>query len=159
MSNDSRYAHILGWGADLDPADRPAYPKERIPARPIGLHWDQPDQQPHTVGILCSTERDGITPVFGTTLPPKGASGAIRRIAFKFSENDLRHWLLLLLADRTDMVEGVLDDLRHGLVPNVFHEMGLGAAWKYDRPRLIKKAVILGAVAAAVVLLARRHRR
>src|SRR5690606_349093 len=28
-------------------------------------------------------------------LPPKGLSGMIRRAAFRYSENDLRHWLML----------------------------------------------------------------
>ena len=29
------HAHIPGWGADLDPANRPAYPKERTPPRRV----------------------------------------------------------------------------------------------------------------------------
>ena len=57
MDTPERFAHIPGWGADLDPADRPAYPKERIPARLPGLHWDEPAQQPQTVEVLRSIER------------------------------------------------------------------------------------------------------
>jgi hypothetical protein len=159
MDKPDSHAHIIGWGADLRPEDRPAYPKERIPARPIGVHWTEPDQQPVSVEILCSTERDGITPIFGTTVPPQGVSGALRRVAFKFSENDLRHWLLLLFADRTDMVEGILDDLAHGRLPNIFQEMGLAAAWKFDRPRLLRKAGMAVALIAIVWMVARRSRR
>ncbi len=159
MDNRERFAHIKGWGADLDPADRPAYPKERMPARLPGLHWDTPEQQPATVKILSSTERDGqLTPVFGTTVPPSGLSGAMRGAAFRFSENDLRHWLILLAADRTNVVEGLVDDLLHGHVPNVLGEMGLRAAWKHDRAGVVRKAAIGAAVVGALVVLATRRR-
>ncbi|MES2205593.1 MAG: hypothetical protein V4525_02210 [Pseudomonadota bacterium] len=50
------YSHIQGWGADLHEKDRPAYPKERIPARDIGVHWEQPEQQKQTVKVLHSNE-------------------------------------------------------------------------------------------------------
>ena len=43
---------IPGWGTDLDPANRPAVPKERIPARLPGLHWDEPEPQPPSVEVL-----------------------------------------------------------------------------------------------------------
>lgn len=159
MDNQQRFAHIKGWGADLDPADRPAYPKERVPARLPGLHWDEPDQQISDVEVLCSTERDSrITPVFGTTVPPRGISGAMRRAAFTYSENDLRHWLILLAADRTNMVEGLLDDLSRGHVPNIFREMGGRAAWRHDRAGVLRKAAVGGAVLATVLLLRRRRR-
>jgi hypothetical protein len=160
MDTPERFAHIPGWGADLDPADRPAYPKERIPARLPGLHWTEPEQQPRTVEVLCSTERDSrITPVFGSTLPPRGVSGILRGAAFKYSENDLRHWLILLAADRTDVVEGLVEDLLRGHVPNVLGEMGIRAAWKHDRGGVIRKAAVAAAIAAALVALARRRRR
>lgn len=159
MDNRERFAHIPGWGVDLDPADRPAYPKERMPARLPGLHWDEPEQQHSNVEVLCSTERDSqLTPVFGTTVPPRGASGAMRRAAFRFSENDLRHWLLLLAADRTNVVEGLACDLARGHVPNILGEMGIGAAWKYDRAGVLKKAAI-GVAVVGLLVLARRRRR
>lgn len=62
------------------------------------------------VEILRSNERPGLTPVFGTSTPPSGLSGMLRRAAFKFSENDLRHWLILLFADRVNV--GDLDGER-----------------------------------------------
>ncbi|CDS54891.1 Threonine dehydrogenase and related Zn-dependent dehydrogenases [Polaromonas sp. CG9_12] len=34
----ARFAHIRGWGADLDHAMRPAYPMERMPARRLAAH-------------------------------------------------------------------------------------------------------------------------
>ena len=103
---------IPGWGADLDPANRPAYPRERTPPRLDNVHWDQPEQQASDVLVLHSIERPGITPVFGTSVPPSGLSGAIRKRAFRRSENDLRHWLMLMFADRVNVVEGLLQDAR-----------------------------------------------
>ena len=105
-------AHIKGWGADADPANRPAYPMERTPPRLDNVHWDAPArQQPH-VKIYHAIERPGITPVFGTSVPPRGLSGWMRRRAFRRSESDIRHWMMLLAADRVNVVEGVLADAR-----------------------------------------------
>lgn len=102
---------IPGWGADLDPASRPAVPMDHSPPRLEGVHWGEPPpQQPVTVEVLHSIERPGITPVFGTSRPPRGLSGVMRRIAFRRAENDLRHWMLLLAADRVDVVEGLFED-------------------------------------------------
>ncbi len=148
---------IPGWGADLDPANRPAVPKERTPPR-LDVPWDAPAQQPRSVRVFHSTERPGLTPVFGTSVPPSGVSGLLRAGAFRYSENDVRHWLMLLFADRVNVVEGLLDDLAHGHVPNVFAEMGLAAEWKYNRAGFVRKAAIAGAVAATLVYLARRRR-
>lgn len=103
---------IPGWGADLDRANRPAVPMERTPPRLDGVHWDDPPPQPMRVEILKSTEHLRMPPVFGTSVPPRGVSGWIRRRAFHHSENDLRHWLMLLFADRVDVVESVLSDAR-----------------------------------------------
>jgi hypothetical protein len=134
-SANERFKDIQGWGADRDPNDRPAHPKERIPPRLDGIHWDQPPQQLSTVEILVSNERPGITPVYGTSVPPSGLSGFLRRRAFKRSENDLRHWVTLLLADRVNVVEGLLSDAR-----------------KTPRGRMVAGALVLGVVA---LLLAR----
>src|SRR4051812_32462113 len=90
------HPEIAGWGADLERSNRPACPKERTPPR-LEVPGRVPETQPVTAEILHSTERPGITPVFGATLPPRGLSGVLRRLAFRSSENDLRHWLVLLL--------------------------------------------------------------
>jgi hypothetical protein len=150
---------IQGWGADLDPQARPGYPKERTPPRFIEPHYTQPEQQAYTVKVLHSTERPGLTPVYGTTVPPKGLSGMIRVGAFHYSENDIRHWLMLLFADRVNVVEGIIDDLAHGHVPNFFTEMGGPAEWKYNRKGFIRKAFIAGAIVGALVYMNGRRRR
>lgn len=150
---------IEGWGADLDPAVRPAYPMERTPPRFINVHWDELEHQPRTVKVFHSTERPGLTPVFGTAQPPTGVSGMLRAGAFRYSENDLRHWLMLLFADRVNVVEGILDDLAHGHVPNLFKEMGGPAEWRYNRAGFVRKALIAGAVVGAIVALHQARRR
>lgn len=151
--------HVPGWGADLDPAMRPAVPMERTPPRLDHAPDDLPEQQPVRLRVFHSTERPGITRVFGTGAPPSGASGALRGVAFRYSENDLRHWLLLLAADRVNVVEGVLDDLRHGHVPNVWREMGGPAAWRHDRDGTVRKLAVAGAAVGVAVWLLRRRRR
>ena len=151
--------NIQGWGADLDPAVRPAVPMERTPPRLANVHWEAPAQQPHTVKVFHSTERPGLTPVFGTTVPPSGVSGLIRAGAFRYSENDLRHWLMLLFADRVNVVEGVIEDLAHGHVPNLFREMGGPAEWKYNRAGFYRKAAIAGAVVGLLLYVNGRRRR
>jgi len=158
MTAEKDYSHIPGWGADLNRSDRPAYPKERIPARLTGVHWDQPEQQRQTVEILVSNERPGITPIFGTSTPPSGVSGMARRFAFKFSENDVRHWLILLFADRVNVVEGVIGDLRKGKVPNLYEEMGLRAEFKYNRSAATRKLAIGAGVLGIAYLVSRKKR-
>jgi len=151
---------IPGWGADLDKANRPAVPMERTPPRLPNVHWTRPEEQPNRgVEVLHSTERPGLTPVYGTTCPPRGLSGVIRRFAFTFSENDLRRWMILLVADRVDMGEGILDDLAHGHVPNFFKEMGLASEWRYNRAGFMQKALVIGALTTLAIYLLRRDRR
>ncbi|MDL5485832.1 hypothetical protein [Microbacterium wangruii] len=97
-------ARIPGWGSDLDPADRPAFPREQ-PDIVTGAHWELPEQQPGGAGRERSIEHERLTPVFGTAQPLHGASGAIRRFAYdRFSEGQTAHWLLLVLGDRVDAV-------------------------------------------------------
>lgn len=116
-SSDELRARIPGWGADLDPADRPAVPRERFDPDASGAHWDLPEQQPELVPRERSIEHARLTPVFGTTFPPRGMSGAMRRKAFTYGEGRAAHWLILLAADRVDMVETGVRDLARGRAP------------------------------------------
>ena len=101
-SREELRARIPGWGADLDPADRPSYPKEQYPAQ-TGAHWEFPERQPGAEGRERSIEHAFVTPVFGTAQPLHGLSGAIRRLAYdRFSEGRNAHWLLLIAGDRVD---------------------------------------------------------
>ncbi|MCR2763106.1 hypothetical protein NQ152_06225 [Microbacterium sp. zg.B48] len=95
-------ARIPGWGVDLDPADRPAFPREQ-PGIVTGAHWDLPPQQPDPGRREKSVEHLRLTPVFGTAQPLKGLAGVIRRYAYDtYSEGQAAHWLLLILGDRVD---------------------------------------------------------
>ena len=149
---------IQGWGADLDPAVRPAVPMERTPPRLPHTHAGPLPAQPRTVKVFHSTERPGLTPVFGTSTPPSGVSGAIRGVAYHFSENDLRRWLMLLFADRVNVVEGILQDLAHGHIPNFYAEMGGPAEWRHNRAGFLRKAFIAGMCLTIAVYLLRRRR-
>jgi hypothetical protein len=150
------HSHIQGWGADLDRKDRPAVPMERTPPR-LPVHGRPIEQQPQRIEVFVSPERPGITPIFGTSTPPRGLSGMIRRFAYKLTENDIRHWLLLLFADRVNVVEGIGDDLLHGKVPNVLGEMGIKAEWQHNRTGLVQKAAVATAVVGVAYLLMRRR--
>jgi hypothetical protein len=99
-------ARIPGWGVDLDPKDRPSVPREKFDPGATGAHWDFPERQQETQPRERSIEHKFLTPVFGTTLPPKGLSGAVRRFAYgRFSEGRAAHWLLLIASDRIDAWE------------------------------------------------------
>ena len=150
---------IPGWGSDLDKKNRPAVPMERTPPRFIHVPEGQPVQQAQTVEVFCSPERPGITPIFGTAEPPKWVSGAIRRMAYKLPENDLRHWLMLIAADRVNMVEGIVEDLAHGHIPNVLGEMGIRSELRHNPAGLVRKALIATAVVGGIMALRNRRKR
>jgi hypothetical protein len=96
-------ARIPGWGADVDPKDRPSVPRLQFHPDLSGAHWDFPERQPEKWPRERSIEHQFLTPVFGTTCPPHGLSGVIRRHAYKrYSEGRAAHWLLLMAADRVD---------------------------------------------------------
>ena len=148
------YKHINGWGIDADPEDQPNYPfKHWTGDDHQRLNWERPPLQEVTVEILHSNERPNLSATFGTVSPPSGLSGAIRRYAFKFSESEYGHWLPLLVADRVNMVEGIIDDLAHGHVPNIFAEKGWKAEWKHNPKGLVIKVATMAAVTYGIVKL------
>jgi len=147
-------SQLPGWNIDNDPENDPTYPmRTRTPDDHKGYNWERPTQQPINIEVLHSIERPNVTAVFGTSVPPSGLSGVIRRFAFKYSENSYLHWLPLLLADRVNVVEGIVDDLAHGYVPNIFAEKGYKTEWKHDRAGLIIKLATVAAIAGGVVVL------
>jgi hypothetical protein len=145
-------SQINGWGVDADPKNDPTYPmKNRTDGEHVGYSWKRPPQQPVTVEVLHSNERPDLTSVFGTSTPPAGLSGVIRRMAFKYSESSYGHWLPLMLADRVSVVEGVLADLERGRIPNVFAERGWKAEWEHNRTNLIGRILLTATLVSAVV--------
>ena len=108
-SSDELRARIPGWGVDLDPKDRPSVPRERFDPNLNGAHWNFPERQPEKWPRERSIEHEFLPPVFGTSCPPKGVSGAMRKYAYqRFSEARAAHWLILLAADRVDALESHL---------------------------------------------------
>jgi hypothetical protein len=153
------HPNISGWGADLDRKQRPAVPRERTPPRFINVHWTELKRQPAHQRIYHSTERLSLTPVFGTSAPPSGLSGRIRNVAYQLSENDVRHWLLLLFADRVNVIEGILSDLRHGHIPNLFAERGWKAEFKYNKQSVMRKAAVVGGLGIVAFFLLNRRKK
>jgi len=115
----NRPKNIPGWGMDADPENDPTYPMKHWDGSDHErIHYEKAPQQPERVKIFHSIERPTVTRVFGTSTPPTGLSGAIRAYAFKYSEATLAHWMGLIVADRVNVVEGIIDDLRRGTIPN-----------------------------------------
>jgi hypothetical protein len=160
MENKKRHRQdIYGWGVDADPKNYPEYPmKARNENDNKGMIWERPTQQNSDVEVLKSNERPALTAVFGTPNPPQGLSGAIRRFAFRYSESSYGHWLSLLLADRINVVEGLIDDVRQGKFPNIFAELGGRAELKHNPAGFVRKTVGVVAVTVAFLYLCKRNR-
>lgn len=154
MQNENfDYKNIPGWNLDADPENEPTYPIKKWTGDDHNrIRWERPVQQPVNEEVLHSNERPNISAVFGTPLPPSGLSGIIRRKAFKFSESEYGHWLNLLLADRINMFEGIIDDIRHGFFPNIFAERGMKADWRYNGKELLRNVIITSAVVVALTI-------
>lgn len=150
---------IPGWGVDADPENDPTYPfRDRSRDDGLSLDWQRPTQQQSEVEVLQSIEYKHFPAVYGTTVPPRGASGAIRRSAFRWSESHWLHWLMLMGADRVNVLEGLIEDLARGKMPNVLAEMGANSEWKHNRKGFLTKAAVIAVASAGAVLLSRRAR-
>jgi hypothetical protein len=169
-------ARIPGWGADLDPADRPSYPREQ-PGIETGAHWDFPERQPEKWPRERSVEHAFLPPVFGTSTPPKGVSGAIRKYAYKYSEGRAAHWLLLIAADRVDATEhhlkslatlrpdnpvtetGVLSEFRRGGLSSRFGQNRADTNHQWIDPIIVAGPWVLAAVGLATAYRTLRKER
>ena len=124
-SSDELRDTIPGWGVDLDPADRPAFPQERDDLE-SGAHWAFPERQDDLESRERSIEHEFLPPVYGTAVPLKGLSGVIRRLAYeRYSEARAAHWLLLLAGDRVDAVESHLRSFLTTRPDNPLTETGI----------------------------------
>jgi hypothetical protein len=125
-SSEELRARIPGWGVDLDPRDRPSVPKERFDPSFGGAHWEFPERQPERRPRERSIEHAFLTPVFGTSCPPRGLSGMMRKYAYaKYSEGRAAHWLLLLASDRVDTLESTLRSFLSRRPDNPITETGV----------------------------------
>jgi hypothetical protein len=131
-SSEELRARIPGWGADLDPKDRPSVPRERFDPAGTGAHWEFPERQPEKWPRERSIEHKFLTPVFGTSAPPSGVSGVIRKYAYaKYSEGRAAHWLLLMAADRVNALEAAAGSFLTLRPDNPVTETGVLAELKH----------------------------
>lgn len=169
-SAEALRARIPGWGADLDPADRPSYPREQ-PGIETGARWDFPERQPEKWPRERSVEHAFLPPVFGTSTPPAGVSGAIRKYAYKYSEGRAAHWLLLVAADRVDAFEhhlrsfatlrpdnpitetGVLSEFTRGGVRSRVGQKRTDLSHQWMDPIIVGAPWVLAAGGLAAILL------
>jgi hypothetical protein len=131
-SSDELRARIPGWGADLDPADRPSVPRLKLDPAATGAHWHFPERQPEKWPRERSIEHEFLTPVFGTSTPPRGLSGVVRRYAYRYSEGRAGHWLLLLAADRVDAIESHLASFATMRPDNPVTETGIKSEFTHN---------------------------
>jgi len=154
------YKNIPGWGMDADPENEPTYPMKNYTGDDHNrLNYERSVQQPKSVEILMSTERPEMTRVFGTSTPPTGLSGMIRRYAFKHSEDRYRHWIPLLMADRINVYEGLLEDLGKGKIPNIIAEKGWKVEWKHNPKGVLKNIAVTAVVATALFALLHKKKK
>ena len=153
--------NIPGWGMDANPENDPAYPMKvrNLEIDHVGMNYEKAPQQVSDVKVFHSNERPGLTRVFGTTAPPKGLSGRLRAYAFRYSEATATHWMTLVLADRVNMVEGIIEDISHGKVPNVFAELGWRAEWEYNRKKFLLRLTTYAVFATSLVVMMRSKRK
>jgi hypothetical protein len=140
-------------GCDRDRAARPGVPMRAPPARAEGAPPAAPVEQ---VGIERRTHRAGLnrpTPVFGTAQPLHGVSGALRRGAYRIPEHRARHWMLLMAADRVDVLEDRLGGLASAPLA------AAGAEGAAARVRSNPLPYLAGAMVGATLVTAWRGRR
>ncbi len=159
MTKKQDYKQIKGWGIDADPSNEPTHPMKNYTGddhQP--RNRQRPTLQKPTVEILHSIERPTYSAVIGESVPPSGLSGHFRRYAFQFSESSYQHWLPLLLADRINELEGIVDDLKKGKIPNIFVERGWHAEWKYNRARAIRKIAVTTIATGLIIAFCQKKR-
>lgn len=106
------------WGVDRELSRRPGVPMMR-PPQPwpnARMEIEHMDPASSTVFKHGRPNRQW-PPVFGTTCPPKGLSGLIRKWAASFPDHKPQHWLLKLLSDRVDSAEHRLKKLAPVALP------------------------------------------
>lgn len=93
-----------GSAVDLDMRRRPGVPMELNP-EPLPGARAPIEPQRSGAKVLKDPARKQLPPVYGTAQPPAGLSGLLRRLAYRYPANRARRWLMLMLADRVDVVE------------------------------------------------------
>ena len=147
---------IIGWGVDANPENDPTYSYRNRSADDHSGTWERPTLQEPDVELLQSVEHKQTPAVFGTASPPRGVSGMMRRLAFRWSESNWAHWMILMGADRVDMVEGLVEDLARAKIPNVPKEMGVRAEWQHNKKGLAAKIGIAAVIGGGIYAWSKR---
>jgi hypothetical protein len=135
--------HLIGF--DGDPSRRPGVPMHAPPTRATAAPDTGPVQQPGSDDRTHRASLDRPTPVFGTAQPLHGLSGKLRRAAYDIPEHQARHWIVLMAADRVD----VLEDRVGGLLAMPLE--ALGAHGPAQRIRANPAPFLAGAIAGLLV--------
>lgn len=133
---------------DADAAGRPGVPQEAEPRPAEGARGTEPERQPDTGRHLTRAELDEPTPVVGMAQPPRGLSGAVRRTAYGIPETRARHWMLLMVGDRVDVLEHRLEAAWRRLAAGVGLENTMESA---RRNPGLAVAIGIGGLAAVAV--------
>ncbi len=97
---------IPGYGVDADPSKRPGVPMYQRPPRAAPFaEYPPPRQQSEVKQFMHGRPHKDYPPVWGTAQPPKGIAGAMRKLAYSWPDHQPKHWVLLLAADRVDVLE------------------------------------------------------
>lgn len=140
-------------GIDREQERRPGAPMRRDPAEDVEVVKGRPvEQQEEQLGErLHRHALDRPTAVFGTAQPRHGLSGTLRKAAYGVPEHRKRHWAMLMMADRVDVLEGRVG---HALARPLEAAGANGAA---ERVRSMP-LVALGVVAGTALLVSRLAR-
>lgn len=90
---------------DHDLRNRPGVPMEREPQPFPGTRWPITPQKSRVRPLKHGRPNKNTQPVYGTVQPLRGFSGVLRRLAYRAPDHEVRHWLLLLIADRVNVAE------------------------------------------------------
>jgi hypothetical protein len=143
--------HLIGFDGPTE--RRPGEPMHAPPAPAAGAPTSPPTEQAGVERRLHRASLDRPTPVFGTAQPLHGASGLVRSAAYRIPEHHARHWLLLMTADRVDVLEDAVGALLGWPLS------ALGAGKVADRLRSNPLPLLAGLVVGALVVSRARARR
>src|SRR5689334_20229820 len=100
----ARVSQRPSWaGVDQDLSRRPGVPHMRNPPQPFANTRFPPERQENEPAVpKHNRPNKPFPPVFGTSTPLKGISGAVRRAAYQLPDHRPSHWLMLMLGDRIE---------------------------------------------------------
>jgi len=94
-----------GRGADALRENRPGVPREARPHTTGNLQRASDLTQQRTQRASLISPSLELTPIYSSVQPPRGLSGVVRRAAYRYPEYRARRWMMLMFADRIDVLE------------------------------------------------------